>query len=245
MRVLKGQSFLKKKVEILYEDKYLIALNKLAGLVVQGARSEEESLFYKLKNFLKERDAKPGNVFLAILHRLDKPVSGALLFAKRSKTAAKVFKLIQEKRFEKVYFAIVHGKVEKDWGRWIDFTEEGKRAITYYQVLSKKRGLSLLFLYPYTGRKHQLRKALSLRGHPILGDLKYGSRLKIERGKALLLHSLYLTFPHPQKEETVEIFAPLPSYFASYLGRFTLDKEKILEFLNRINELKEKEDVSG
>lgn len=218
-------------MEILYEDKYFIAINKPAGLVVQGARKREESLFHKVKDFLKRRDKKPGEVFLAVVHRLDKPVSGALIFAKRSKSASKFFKLLQEKRVEKIYLAKVEGRWEEKYGVWEDYTEEGKRAITFFNLLKVFSRDSLLLLYPLTGRKHQLRRALAERGYPILGDFRYGSKVRIERGRAILLHSLFLKFPHPYTGEVVEIYAEPPSYFT--LG-LTLDKRRILEFLNKV-----------
>ncbi len=219
-------------MEILYEDKYLIAVNKPAGLIVQGTKDKEKSLFYKLKRYLKERDKKEGEVFLAVVHRLDKPVSGALVFAKRSKTAGKLFKIIQEKKFEKIYLAEVEGFFKEKFGVWMDYTEEGKRAITFFFLLKNGTKTSFLLLCPLTGRKHQLRKALSFRGYPVVGDERYGSKIRIERGRAIMLHALYLRFPHPHKEEILEVFARPPHYF----GRLSLDKSLILEFLKMIKE---------
>jgi len=221
-------------VEILYEDKYLIIVNKPAGLIVQGARGRVESLLYQLKSFLKLRDQKPGEVFLGVVHRLDKPVSGALVFAKRSKTAGRLFESIRVGLFEKVYLAKVEGKVKETSGKWVDHWE-GKEALTYFEVIKRTESASLLLLYPLTGRKHQLRKALSQRGYPVIGDLRYGSGHKVERGKALLLHSLYLSFPHPHREVKVEVIARLPRYFEAK----TLDKRQILEFLNSVKKEKE------
>lgn len=222
-------------MEILYEDKYLIVVNKPAGLIVQGTKDKEKSLFYRLKRYLKERDQKEGEVFLAVVHRLDKPVSGATVFAKRSKTAGKLSRIIQEKKFEKVYLAEVEGFFKENFGIWMDNTEEGKRAITYFFLLKNRTQTSLLLLYPLTGRKHQLRKALSLRGYPIVGDRCYGAKTRVERGKAILLHSLYLRFPHPHMEEVFNVFARPPYYF----GRLSLDKSLILEFLNKVREMRE------
>ncbi len=223
-------------MKILYEDKYLLVVNKPAGLIVQGAKEKEESLLYRLKEYLKERDKKEGNPFLAVVHRLDKPVTGALLFAKRSKTAGKLFNIIQEKKFEKVYLAMVEGAFKEDFGMWIDATEEGKRAITFFFLLKHMGRTSLLLLYPFTGRKHQLRKALSFRGYPIVGDIRYGSKIRVDAGRAILLHSLYLRLPHPHREETLEILAYPPHYF----GKFSLDKSSILEFLKNV-----KKEVEG
>ncbi len=239
-------------MEILYEDKYFIAVNKPSGWIVQGASRKENSLVYQLKEFLKERDKKAGKFFLAVIHRLDKPVSGVLLLAKRSKAASKFFNLIQEKRLEKVYLAKVEGKMEKDWGVWIDdlFYDEKKRkvqrmdlergvlapkiqrAITFYQVLNTTQKESLLFLYPFTGRKHQLRAVLSFRGFPIIGDNLYGSKIRIQKGSAILLHSLFLRFSHPYSQENIELWASIPSYF----GRISPLREKLLTFLSQVKE---------
>ncbi|PMP63965.1 MAG: RluA family pseudouridine synthase [Caldimicrobium thiodismutans] len=223
-------------MEILYEDKYLVLVNKPAGLIVQGTREKEKSLLHKLKSYLKNRDKKEGAVFLAVVHRLDKPVSGALVLAKRSKTASKMFKIIQERQFDKIYLAKVEGKMREPYGIWEDITEDEKWAITFFYLLRASSEFSWCLFYPLTGRKHQLRKALSKRGHPIIGDLRYGSKIKIEGGKAILLHSLFLSFPHPHREERLEIIAPIPYYF----NRFLLDKKEILEFLNRVKTEKER-----
>lgn len=203
-------------MEILYEDKYFLVMNKKPGFVVQGARTIEESLLAKVKKFLKERDKKIGNVFLGVIHRLDKPVSGALILAKRSKCASKFFTLIQEKQLKKIYLAKVEGNPIEKEGFWRDsILTNGslKETHTYYKVIKSNKKTSLLILYPLTGRKHQLRIVLANRGYPIIGDKRYGSRFEVLNGKAILLHSLYLSFPHPYTQELIEILAPLPEYF--------------------------------
>ena len=214
--------------EILYEDKHILIVNKPAGLVVQGARREEESLLKILKNFIKERDNKSGNVFLGVVHKLDKMVSGVLMFAKRSKAAKRIFESFQKKEVIKVYLAKVEGKFKGE-GVWEDyliwdrkkrksvvlkrFFESAKKAITVYSVLCHSQRETCVLLLPITGRKHQLRSVLSERGYPIIGDIKYGSQRKVLDGKAILLHSLYLKFPHPMSKEKLEFWAEVPDYF--------------------------------
>lgn len=232
-------------MEILYEDKYLIVVNKKPGLVVQGSKKEEDSLLVQVKSFLKNRDKKEGRVFLAILHRLDKPVSGALVFAKRSKTASKFFKLLHEHRVTKIYLAKVEGLFMKEEGLWEDYLlirNKLKPALTLFKLFKREERESFLFLSPLTGRKHQLRIALAKRGYPIVGDRLYGAKQKILKGRAILLHALYLSFPHPHTEEFLEIWVPPPNYFQLK----TLDKRALLEFLYRIKKEKEKlKDVSS
>lgn len=232
-------------MEILYEDKYLIAVNKPAGLVVQGARKKEESLLDRLKDFIQKRDRKSGQVFLAVVHRLDKPVSGVVLMAKRSKTASKLFHLLKEGKVEKIYLAKVENFFREDFGYWVDYllydekkkrtfvvdndTKGAKKALTFYQLLKGEEAHSLLLLFPITGRKHQLRVSLSQRGYPIIGDKIYGSKRETQRG-TIFLHALRLALPHPHTQDSLEIYASLPTYF----GRVDLDKRTILEFLNRV-----------
>ncbi|WP_051920488.1 RluA family pseudouridine synthase [Thermodesulfobacterium hydrogeniphilum] len=242
--------------EILYEDKYILIVNKPAGLIVQGAYKKEESFLDLIKSFIKERDKKPGNVFLGVVHRLDKLVSGALIWAKRSKIAKRLFESFQKKEVFKIYLAEVEGCLEGEglWENYLLWDErkrktlvfnnekrQTKKAITYYFSLEVSKKSNIL-LIPLTGRKHQLRAVLSKKGFPIVGDLKYGSKIKIKNGKAILLHALFLKFPHPMTKENLEIIAPLPEYFSAK----GLDKKLNLEFLNKIlNRFEEVCCVSG
>ncbi len=225
-------------MKILYEDKYLIIVNKEPGWVVQGARKREESLFWNLKNYLKTREDKKREVFLAILHRLDKPVSGALAFAKRSKTAAKFFELMSKGEVNKIYLAKVEGSfMEKEGLLEEEMFIKGKlkKTFTFFKVLQVMEKESVLLLSPLTGRKHQLRWVLAKKGHPIVGDTLYEGKEKILKGKAILLHALYLAFPHPHTQEFLEIWAPVPTYFQWK----ALDKRPLLEFFNKLKKEKE------
>lgn len=251
--------------KILKEDKYILAVYKPPSLVVQGAKMVHESLFLQLKEHIKIRDKKPGNVFLAVVHRLDKPVSGVVLFAKRSKSASKLFQAMQKGDFAKVYLAMVEGKFigggflidylkhEERLQKVIAFDKEAastKRALTYFESLYSTEKYSLLLLFPLTGRKHQLRVATSRRGAPIIGDKLYGS--KVNLGGRILLHSLFLSFPHPARGESEDIFCPVPQSFLKDVLSLTkdqrietlfnrLDKSFILEFVKRVNSAKDKE----
>jgi 23S rRNA pseudouridine1911/1915/1917 synthase len=199
---------LKKLPEILYEDKYILVVYKPPGLVIQGTKRNEESLLKILKDFIKERDKKPGNVFLGVVHKLDKKVSGILVLAKRSKSAKKLFESFQRKEVIKLYIAKVEGNFEGE-GIWEDY-----------------------LLMPLTGRKHQLRAVLSERGYPIIGDIKYGSKRKILNGEAILLHSFYLSFLHPMNKERLEFWAKIPDYFS-----FDVKYEnKIFEVIKKMHE---------
>jgi len=251
--------------KIIKEDKHILVIYKPVSYVVQGSKQFEESLLLQVKEFLKVRDKKPGNVFLAVVHRLDKPVSGAVLFAKRSKSASMLFQTIQKGDFRKVYVGVVEGEFSGK-GFLVDYLKYDKAtrkvvacdkkeptakiAITYFESILSKKGFSVLLLSPITGRKHQLRVATSKRGAPIVGDTLYGSKIKI-KGR-ILLHSLFLGFPHPSTREIEEIICPvLPSFLEITKALVKdplvekvisqLDKSYILEFLNRLNTAKENE----
>jgi 23S rRNA pseudouridine1911/1915/1917 synthase len=241
--------------EILYEDKYLLVVNKPSGLIVQGAKKDEDSLLYWLKKFIKERDEKPGNVFLGVVHRLDKPVSGALILAKRSKVAKKLFESFQKGEIIKVYLAKVKGLFQGE-GIWEDYLfwdekkrktlvlyqeeKRAKKALTLYKTLYSSNKETYLLLSPITGRKHQIRAILSARGHPVIGDFKYGDNKKIKKGGIILLHALFLDFPHPMTGEKIDVWARVPDYF-----NFKLPKKVLLNSIKRmhkyLNEVKYRE----
>lgn len=230
-------------------------INKPSGLVVQGVKKEEGSLLYLLKRFIKERDKKPGNVFLGVVHRLDKPVSGAIILAKRSKAAKKLFESFQKGEIIKIYLAKVRGVFQGE-GIWEDYLfwdekkrktlvlhseEKGaKKALTLYTTLYFSNKETYLLLSPITGRKHQLRAILSARGYPVIGDFKYGDNKKIEKGNIILLHALFLGFPHPMTGEKIDVWARVPDYF-----NFKLSKKVLLNSIKRmhkyLNEVKYRE----
>jgi 23S rRNA pseudouridine1911/1915/1917 synthase len=218
-------------LDILFEDNHCIAVAKSAGVPSAHFEGREETLDRAVKAYLKEKYQKPGNVFLGVVHRLDKPVSGVLLFARTSKAAARLAKQFREGSVEKVYWAVVEGEslpaagsledwLRKDDGaRRVEVVEpraEGARqALLHFQRRGQHGGLTWLEVRPQTGRTHQLRVQLAHHGHPIYGDARYGSVRTFAGGIAL--HGRALTFLHPISYEPVTLAADVPR---SWRGRF-------------------------
>jgi 23S rRNA pseudouridine1911/1915/1917 synthase len=218
-------------MQILYEDHHLIAVNKPAPLLTQGPPGIP-SLEALVKAYIKEKYAKPAGVYLGIPHRLDRPVSGVVLFARNSKAAARVAAQFQKHAIEKIYWALVEGDVSVDEGEWRDFlrkidsesraeiiaegSDNAREAITRYRVLKRLEGTTLLELAPKTGRMHQLRIQAAARGLPVLGDSLYGStrafgpRADNARDRIIALHARSLRLNHPFRKEPLTIEAPLP-----------------------------------
>jgi 23S rRNA pseudouridine1911/1915/1917 synthase len=230
-------------LDILYEDNHVIALNKPAGWPTTHFEGKEETVDRLVKTYLKEKYKKPGNVFLGVVHRLDKPVSGALLFARTSKAAARLSEQFREGGVEKVYWAVVENPASpkrqrreapwitadtgalEDWLKKDDAkarvevvpkgTTGAQLARLVFVVRGRHNGLAWLELRPHTGRKHQLRVQLASRGCPIHGDAKYGSDRPFANGIAL--HARSLTFLHPTTKEQVIVTAEVPRIWR---GRF-------------------------
>ena len=223
-------------LSILYEDNHLLAVNKPAGWPSTHYDGVTETIDRLAKAYLKEKYQKPGNVFLGVVHRLDKPTSGVLLFARTSKAAARLSEQFREATVTKVYWAVtaaepgkppLHDAGSFTDGLWEDDTRGtvtlvaantagAKTAVTGYRVLARHDRLTWLELRPRTGRRHQLRVQLASRGHPIIGDEKYGSRLPF--GNAVALHARSLTFQHPTREEAIALTAPLPGQWIEQFG---------------------------
>jgi 23S rRNA pseudouridine1911/1915/1917 synthase len=218
-------------LDILYEDNHCIAVNKPCGWPSTHFDGHDETVDRLIKSYLKEKYNKPGNVFLGVVHRIDKPVSGVLLFARTSKAASRLSAQFRENAIEKVYWAIVEGEAEEtfvtleDWlskdeeERIVRVTkpkeEESQQAILHYQTKATHQGLSWLEIRPQTGRKHQLRVQLANHGHPIYGDGKYGGKDRF--GNGIGLHARSLTFLHPTKLDPITITAEIPQ---NWKGRF-------------------------
>ncbi len=217
--------------EILYEDNHCLAVVKPSGVVSAHFQGEEQTLDRAVKAYLKEKYRKPGNVFLGVVHRLDRPVSGVLLFARTSKAAARLSEQFRDGSIEKVYWAIVEGDVNRtagtleDWlrkdekrGR-VEVVEPGDRgarqALLHYHRRAAHGGLTWLEVRPQTGRTHQLRVQLAHHGHPIYGDAKYGAIHTF--GRAIGLHARSLTFLHPIRNEPIALTAEVPR---GWRGRF-------------------------
>ena len=218
-------------LEILYEDNHCLAVHKPSGCVTTHFQGKEETLDRAVKAYLKEKYQKPGNVFLGIVHRLDKPTSGVLLFARTSKAADRLARQFREGTIEKIYWAVVEGTVTRTAGSledWLRKDQEAGRvevvepdapgarqALLHYQTKSTHGGLSLLEVRPQTGRTHQLRVQFAHHGHPIYGDAKYGSVHTF--GNAIGLHARSLTFLHPIRYEPITLTADPPR---PWRGRF-------------------------
>lgn len=213
--------------QILYEDNHLIALNKLSGQIVQADKTGDPCLADLLKDFIKQRDNKPGNVFCGVIHRIDRPVSGVVLFAKTSKALSRMNELIKQRDFRKIYRAVVTGKLPSTQGHLEDYLvrnqklnksfvtqgntrPDAKLASLDYRVLASSRGgYHLLEIELHTGRHHQIRCQLAHIGCPIKGDLKYGAPRSNPDG-SICLHAFKVEFEHPVKHETITITAPQP-----------------------------------
>jgi len=218
-------SFLKPPATILYEDNHLMVVNKRVSQIVQGDKTGDVSLDKLLKNFIKERDNKPGDVFLGIPHRLDRPVSGAVVFAKTSKALSRMAALFKEKEVEKIYHAIVENCPLPDSGTLDHYLTRNtkqnksyihnsevrgsKHACLHYSKLASSDRYHLLEIVLETGRHHQIRAQLSGIGSVIKGDRKYGARRSNPNG-GISLHARRISFIHPVKKERIEVLAPYP-----------------------------------
>ncbi|MFM2206664.1 MAG: hypothetical protein RL213_639 [Bacteroidota bacterium] len=210
---------------ILYEDNHLIAVNKLPGEIVQGDKTGDEPLSDALKLYIKHKYDKPGEVFLGVVHRLDRPVSGVVVFARTSKALARMNELFRERKTEKTYWAVVQHRPAEPRASLVDYlfkdeaknksfvTEEGRRGASRcwldYELLSASDRYFLLEVKPHTGRHHQIRVQLSNIGCPIKGDLKYGADRSNEDG-SIHLHARRLSFVHPVSRQEIVITASVP-----------------------------------
>jgi 23S rRNA pseudouridine1911/1915/1917 synthase len=211
-------------LDILYEDNHCLAVAKPAGVPSAHFAGREETADRLVKQYLKDKYHKPGNVFLGVVHRLDKPVSGVLLFARTSKAAARLAEQFRTGTVEKVYWAIVEGEVTRTAGTLEDWLRKdevagrvevvsphepgARQALLHYQRKANYGGLTWLEVRPQTGRTHQLRVQLAHHSHPIYGDAKYGSVHTFAPGIAL--HARSLTFLHPVRYEPVTLTAEVP-----------------------------------
>jgi 23S rRNA pseudouridine1911/1915/1917 synthase len=217
-------------LDVLYEDNHCLALNKPAGLLTQGDSTGAPSLIEAARADLKDRYHKPGNVFVGLVHRLDQPTSGVILFARTSKAAGRLSAQFRAGTVEKVYWAIVEGVCPEDSGEWTDRlwkderrnvvqvvpagTPEAREAKVAFRVLERQETTTTLELRPRTGRSHQLRVQLASRGMPILGDRKYGAArrvLALDGQPRVALHARQLSFTHPTRPEVIEVVAPVPA----------------------------------
>jgi 23S rRNA pseudouridine1911/1915/1917 synthase len=225
--------------EILYEDNHCLAVAKPNGWLSTHYQGGAETVDRMVKRYLKEKHHKPGNVFLGVVHRLDRPVSGVLLFARTTKAAGRLAEQFREGTVEKVYWAVVEGEVASSAGTLEDWLRKdrqagrvevvpahapgARQALLHFQKRGTHGGLTWLEVRPQTGRTHQLRVQLAHRGHPLYGDAKYGSVHTFDG--AIALHARALTFLHPIRYEPVTVTAEVPRLWR---GRFAylLAREK-------------------
>lgn len=214
-----------KNLQVLYEDNHLIVINKRPGDIVQGDKTGDLPLSEVVKQYIKEKYNKPGNVYLGVAHRLDRPTSGIVVFAKTSKSLPRLNKLFAEKAAKKTYWAVVKNPPEKQQDtltHWmkrntkqnksyanIKEVSDSKKAILDYRIIKKLDNFFLLEVDLKTGRHHQIRSQLTAIGCPIKGDLKYGFDRSNKDG-SIHLHARRLSFIHPVKKEMLDLVAPPP-----------------------------------
>ncbi len=212
-------------MNILYEDNHIIIIDKKPGEIVQGDKTGDTPLSETVKAFIKERDCKPGNVFLGVVHRLDRPVGGAVIFAKTSKALSRLNDMLRKGEIHKTYWALTSGNPPQDSGELLHYitTVEknnksyasetpkpgAKEARLRYKVLARGDRYNLLEIELLTGRKHQIRVQLSSVGCPIKGDLKYGDRRSNPDGSISLL-ARNIRFTHPVSGNEINVTAPVP-----------------------------------
>ena len=213
-------------IEVLYEDNHLIAVNKKAGDITQGDKTGDTPLPEIVKLWLKKKYDKPGNVFCGVIHRLDRPTSGVVLFAKTSKALTRMNKLFQTKEVQKTYWAIVESKPNPSAGELTHYLTKNEQQNKSYANLREVSGSKhaeltyelkftgdnyfLVEVDPKTGRHHQIRVQLSTIGSVIKGDVKYGAKRSNKDG-SICLHARKVTFTHPVSQEFIEIIAPVPN----------------------------------
>lgn len=213
-------------VKIIYEDNHIIVAIKPAGVLSQSDGSKAPDMLTILKAYIKEKYQKPGEVFLGLVHRLDRPVSGVMVFARTSKAASRLSEQIRSRKVDKIYRCVVTGVLEGE-GRLenyiskdessntvtvSDFEKPGfKASYLDYRAVSSKDGMTLTEVRLGTGRSHQIRAQMAHSGHPIIGDQKYGK--KDNRSKDIALEAYKLSFEHPVKREFITFEAPVPGTF--------------------------------
>lgn len=222
MKILSNKS----NLQILHEDNHIIVINKRVGDIVQGDKTGDKPLSDIVKEYIKEKYNKPGDVFLGVVHRLDRPTTGIVVFAKTSKALERLNKMFSERETKKTYWAVVKNKPPKNENNLIHFLKrneknntskahikevsESKKASLDYKIIKELNNYFALEINLHTGRHHQIRAQLSAIGCPIKGDLKYGFDRSNPDG-GIHLHARKLSFIHPVSKESLTIIAPTPN----------------------------------
>lgn len=219
-----------KDLKILYEDNHIIVVEKPVNIPSQADKTGDLDMLTIIKDYIKEKYQKPGEVYLGLVHRLDRPTGGVMVFAKTSKAASRLSEQVREKQMQKKYLCIVDGKMEKEKDTFTDYllknertntskvvdknTKNAKEAVLDYEVIKydEETNLSVVKVNLHTGRHHQIRLQFSSRGHSLYGDQKYGTR---GRGKQLTLWAYSLSLMHPTKKEMME-FEDYPEKIGSW-----------------------------
>ena len=208
-------------IKILYEDNHLLVVEKPINMPTQEDDSKDPDLLNELKKYIKEKYNKPGNVYLGLVHRLDRPVGGVMVFAKTSKAASRLSDQVRTHKLEKSYYAVIEGKLED--GKLIDkllkdektnntiVSPNGKESVLSFKNITYKNGLSLVDIKLETGRSHQIRVQFSSRNHPLYGDQRYNKHAKV--GEQIALFAYKLSFEHPVTKELLEFKLDKPNKY--------------------------------
>lgn len=213
------------KINVIYEDNHLLVVEKPVNILSQGDNTGDPDMLTLLKQYIKEKYDKPGEVYLGLVHRLDRPVGGVMVFARTSKAAARLSEQIRKREFRKTYNAVVHGIPSRKSGTLRDFllkdpasntvsivpegTEGAKEAVLDYELLDSSEGFSLLQINLHTGRPHQIRVQLAALGTPLYGDQKYGRQLN-KAGQQLALWAVEICCTHPTQKNEMCFKCPPP-----------------------------------
>ncbi|MBQ6284850.1 MAG: RNA pseudouridine synthase [Bacilli bacterium] len=210
------------KINIIYEDNHLLVVEKPINIPVQEDSTRDENLLDILKDYIKEKYNKPGNVYLGLVHRLDRPVGGIMVFARTSKAASRLSEQIRNKTFKKIYNAVVIGNIndkgtlkdkllKDETNNIVKVDEKGKEAILNYNKISNKDNMSLVEINLETGRSHQIRVQFSHYGYPLYGDNKYNKNAKV--GEQIALFAKRIEFIHPTTKEILKFELDLPNRY--------------------------------
>ena len=215
-------------VKVIYEDNHLLVVEKPVNILSQGDNTNDDDMVNLLKKYLKEKYNKPGNVFVGLVHRLDRPVGGCMVFAKTSKAASRLSEQVRNKSFKKTYRAVIHGNMNKKEDNLLDYlyknkktnmvsvvsknTKDDKDARLSYETLDSQKGFSLVQIDLKTGRPHQIRVQFASRKHPLFGDQRYGQHLN-KVGQQIALWSYKIEIVHPTTKEKMEFVCDVPNEY--------------------------------